>query len=89
MKMMSKYQSRMCDQDLELAKSHLNDCLRRMKDKYGTSNAVWSIGFALREIEDCLSNTRYKRERYQKFRNPPNTPKSRRLGWHNAKGETK
>lgn len=83
MKIMSLKESLMCDRDLQTAKKCLSACLERMKCKYGTSNAVSHLEFALESIKDCISDNKFDIEFYQQFRNPPNTPKSRRLGWYN------
>ena len=83
MKMMSIKNSAMCDRDLRMVKTHLNACLERMEGKYGASEAVSNLKCAMRFVNQCISDDRYDIEFYQQFRFPPNTPKSRRLGWHN------
>jgi hypothetical protein len=88
MRMMSKRDEHRTDQNLEMAKLHLLGCLRRMKGKYGTRLAVRAIERALMSIDDCAGNEEFKKDIWQKFRTPPNTPKSRRLGWH-KEGEVK
>jgi hypothetical protein len=70
-----------------MAKIHLLGCIRRMEGKYGTHGAVSNLKFAMGWIDDCVSKDNNNISFYQRFRNPPNTPKSRRLGWH-EKGET-
>lgn len=85
MKMMSKRDVGRIDEHLEMAKFHLLACIKAMKGKYGTSNAVPHLEYALENIEDCFSDNKFEKEFYQKFRNPPNTPKSRRLGWHEGR----
>lgn len=82
MKMMAWIESEMCYSDLKMAQTCLNDCLERMKGKYGTSEAVSNLEYALSFIRPCFLNEKYYTEVCQKFSNPPNTPKSRRLRWH-------
>jgi hypothetical protein len=82
MKIMAFKDSLMCDRELQNVKKCLNECIERMKGKYGTSNAVSHLEFALENIKDCISDNKFDIEFYQQFRNPPNTPKSRRLGWY-------
>lgn len=69
---------------LNLAEIHLRSCIISMQGKYGTSNAVSNLKTAIGLITKCTSNDKWHKEFYQQFRNPPNTPKSRRLGWHKA-----
>lgn len=87
MKMMSKTDSVLCDCDLEEVKRRFELCIKRMKGKYGTIRAISNIDVCLNLIDDLITNSKFRRDFYQQFRNPPNTPKSRRLGWH-KKGET-
>lgn len=87
MKMMSKTDCAVCDCYLEGVKRRIELCLERMKGKYGTSRAIPHMYLCLNYIDDLMKDSKYHRDYYQKFRNPPNTPKSRRLGWH-KKGET-
>lgn len=86
MKMMSKTDCVVFDCYLEGVRRRLELCLERMKGKYGTVRAVSSIDVCLNLIDDLTTNSKFRRDFYQQFRNPPNTPKSRRLGWH-KKGE--
>jgi hypothetical protein len=88
MKIMSKRSVRRVDAHLEMAKIHLVGCLRKMKGKYGTQDVVRNIRWAIKDIEQAMSDDP-KFDLLNGFRNPPNTPKSRRLGWHEEKGETK
>ena len=83
MKMMSIKNSAMCDRELRNVKNYLNMCIGRMEGKYGTSEAVSNLKAAMILVNQCISDDRYHIEFYQQFRFPPNTPKSRRLGWHN------
>jgi hypothetical protein len=85
MKIMSLKESEICDRDLRMVKMRLNACLERMKGKFGTSEAVSNLESAIIWVNKCISANKYDIEFYQQFRNPPNTPKSRRLGW-NKKG---
>lgn len=82
MKMLSKdnYASYYCY--LRSAQDSLKICLGKMKGKYGTRRAVAHMEFCLSYIDDLISDDMWVKSFYQKFRNPPNTPKSRRLGWH-------
>ena len=73
----------MCERDLRLVRLALNGCLERMEGKYGTSEAVSNLKAAMILVNQCISDNRDDIEFYQQFRFPPNTPKSRRLGWHN------
>lgn len=88
MKMLSKDYYASCYCYLRSAQESLGICLGKMKGKYGTSEAVSNLKCAMIYIKQCISNDEYYTKFYQKFRNPPNTPKSRRLGWH-KKGGTK
>ena len=83
MKIMSLKASLMCDRELKMAKKCLSDCLKRMKGKYGTKEASSNIEFCISYIEDLMTDDKFRRDFYQQYRNPPNTPKSRRLGWYN------
>ena len=87
MKMMSKYSCATCYHYLLNVQHSINICLGKMRGKYGTSKAVFNLERALRSINKCISNNEFDRRFYQQFRNPPDTPKSRRLGWH-KKGDT-
>ena len=82
MKMMSKGDNILVDYLLETAAYKLECSIKKMKGKYGTSDAVFNLEYALKNIRQCFLNEDYCTRFYQKFRNPPNTPKSRRLGWH-------
>lgn len=84
MKMISLKESLMCDRELQKVKKCLNECIERMEGKYGTSDAVSSLKFAVMYVNRCISDDKYDKKFYQQFHNPPNTPKSRRLGWHNS-----
>ena len=81
MKMMSKRSVKRTDAHLELAKIHLLGCLRIMKGKYGTQGVVRNMKWAIKDIERAMSDSP-EHKYLNGFRNPPNTPKSRRLGWH-------
>lgn len=72
---------------LNKVRRDLHNCIEIMKGKYGTSEAVSNLKCALIYINQCISDDRYHTEFYQRFRNPPDTPKARRLGWH-KKGAT-
>lgn len=87
MKMMSTTDCAVCDSYLKGAKGSLECCLKTMEGKYGTAEAVSNLKCAIIYINQCIANDKYYTKFYQQFRNPPNTPKSRRLGWHN-KGAT-
>lgn len=87
MKMMSKTDCVVCDCYLEGAKRRLEICLERMKGKYGTQDVVRNMKWAIHDIKQAMSD-KPKHKYLNGFRNPPNTPKSRRLGWH-KKGEAK
>ena len=82
MKMLSRLDCVGCDKVLEGAIDRLKYCVKKMKGKYGTRRAVSHIEFCLSHLDDVTTNDKYTRNFYQQFRNPPNTPKSRRLGWH-------
>ena len=88
MRMLSKHDVEWCDFRLFRAKCDLQACIKAMKGKYGTKRAVSHAEFCLSYIDDLITDYKYARRFYQQFRNPPNTPKSRRLGWH-KKGENK
>jgi hypothetical protein len=83
MKIMALKESLMCDRELQNVKKCLNECIERMKGKYGTSEAVSNLECAVIYVNQCISDDKYHTRFYQQFRNPPNTPKSRRLGWFN------
>jgi hypothetical protein len=85
MKIMSKRDVGRIDEHLEMAKFHLLGCIKAMKGKYGTKRAVDRSSYCLGYIDDLMTNAKYRKDFYQKFRNPPNTPKSRRLGWHKGR----
>lgn len=87
MKIMSKNDCEKCDFYLEGARRILEDCVEIMKGKYGTQDAVRNMKWAIKDIIQAMSDEP-KYEYLNGFRNPPNTPKSRRLGWH-KKGEVK
>lgn len=82
MKMMSKTDCIVCDCYLEGVKRRIELCIEKMKGKYGTRRAVAHMEFCLSYIDDLTSDNRWVKSFYQQFRNPQNTPKSRRLGWH-------
>lgn len=86
MKILSKGDWEFCDCYLKVAKNRLEYCLKKMKGKYGTSSATRDIRWAIKDIDALLSDNP-KFEYSNMFKNPPNTPKSRRLGWH--EGEIK
>jgi hypothetical protein len=83
MKIMALKESLMCDRELQNVKKCLNECIERMEGKYGTSEAISNLKCAMIYVKQCISDNKYDMEFYQQFRNPPNTPKSRRLGWYN------
>lgn len=87
MRMLSNLDVYWCDTKLSVARRHLNDCIIAMKGKYGTQDVVRNMRWAIRDIDQALSDDP-KFDLLNGFRNPPNTPKSRRLGWH-KKGEMK
>ena len=76
-----------CDIRLNKVQSDLQNCIKIMKGKYGTSDAVVNLECAVMLVNQCISDDKYHKKLYQQFRNPQNTPKSSRLGWH--KGEVK
>lgn len=82
MKILSKHDVEWCDFRLYRAKCDLQACIKAMKGKYGTSEAVSHIKHVLYFMDDLMTDNYYRKNHYQKFSNPPNTPKSRRLGWH-------
>lgn len=82
MKIMRKYHCNYVDSKLNTAKFLLGTCLEVMRGKYGTHKAVREIKVMLCAIENLISKKEFYKSFYQKFRTPPNTPKSRRLGWH-------
>jgi hypothetical protein len=81
MKMISKTDLVLCDCYLRVVKNRLEYCIKKMKGKYGTQDAVRNMKWAIKDIEQAISDDP-KFELLNGFRNPPNTPKSRRLGWH-------
>ena len=86
MKMMSKRATNLCDLRLDRVRSDLQACIKAMKGKYGTRRAISHMEFCLIYIDDLIKNGTFIKTWYQQFRKPPNTPKSRRLGWY-EKGE--
>jgi hypothetical protein len=82
MKIMSEDDVYSCNLFLEEAKEDLGYCLKRMRGKFGTSDAVRMIECALKAIDNCISKDKIAIEMYQRFRNPPDRPKSRKLGWY-------
>lgn len=81
MKILSERDWDFCETSLRLAKERLEFCLKKMKGKYGTSGIVLDLNSALRDINVALSyDETYKY--WSKYKYPPNTPKSRRLGWY-------
>lgn len=81
MKILSANDWAFCNSYLRVAKNRLEFCLRRMKGKYGPSSATRDILWAINDIDALLSDDpmfKYS----NKYKNPPNTPKSRRLGWY-------
>lgn len=81
MKILSKSDLDSCYCYLYFAKYLLLQCKQKMKGKYGTSGIVLDLNSALRDINVALSYyTKYKY--WSKYKYPPNTPKSRRLGWY-------
>ena len=67
---------------LSLLQFHLSTCIETMQGKYGTHEAIREIKNMIRSINHLLSKKESDISFYQKFKTPPNTPKSRRLGWH-------
>lgn len=86
MKIMSKTDCEVCDCLFEGVKRRLEICIERMKGKYGAHEAVCKTETMICLIKDLISNKEFYKSFYQKFRTPPNTPKSRRLGWHKKGG---
>ena len=75
-----------CDFQLKMIQIELQNCIRAMKGRYGSAEATSDLKAAMMYINLCISDKEYHRKFYQKFRNPPNTPKSRRLGWYEKGG---
>lgn len=86
MKFMSEDDIYSCNLFLDEAQDDLVMCLKRMKHKFGTSDAVAMIESAIAAIDNCISKDKTKMEMYQRFRNPPDTPKTRKLGWYGEGG---
>lgn len=82
MKILPKSDVGRIDVHLDLARLHLFNCFKIMKGKYGTEKATLLIGNMLDSIDSLTSKNKGRISFWQKFRTPPNTPKSRRLGWH-------
>ena len=82
MKIMSEDDVYSCNLFLEDAQEDLELCLKRMRGRFGTSDAVRMIESALKAIDNCISEDKIKVEIYQRFRNPPDRPKARKLGWY-------
>ena len=82
MKIMSEDDVYSCNLWLEEAKEDLDYCLKRMRGRFGTSDAVGMIESAIKAIDNCISEDKIKVEIYQRFRNPPDRPKARKLGWY-------
>lgn len=82
MKIMSMGDRVFVDCFLRTAADKLERSIKKMKGKYGTSYAVSHLEFALENVRDIFSDKKVDIEFYQKFTKPPNTPKSRRLGWY-------
>jgi hypothetical protein len=82
MKMMSKKDIFWFDFYLRRAQSDLSYCLQEVKGKYGTHRATLLIRNMLDSIDSLTSKDKVDISFWQKFRTPPNTQKSRRLGWH-------
>lgn len=81
MKILSKSDFDSCNCYLYFAKDLLLQCKQKMKGKYGTSCVVRDIDSAVRDIDVALSfASRHKF--WNRYKYPPNTPKSRRLGWY-------
>lgn len=81
MKILSKSDWDSCNCYLYFAKDHLLQCKQKMKGKYGTSCVTRDIDSAIRDIDVALAyGSKYKY--WTKYKRPPNTPKSRRLGWY-------
>lgn len=88
MRIMSKCDVALCDFRLKLVKIKLQKCIKAMKGRYGSAEATSNLECAMMYINLCISDNKHHTKIYQQFRNPPNTPKSRRLGWH-EKGANK
>lgn len=86
MKIMSKKDVFWLDFYLRRAQSDLSYCLKEIKGMYGTHVTAREIESMLRSINHLMNKKESELRYWQQFRNPPNTPKSRRLGWH-EKGE--
>ena len=71
-----------CDFQLKMIQIELQNCARVMTGRYGSAEAASNLNAAMMYINLCVSDNKHLTKVYQKFRNPPNTPKSRRLGWH-------
>lgn len=82
MKILSKDDVGRIDVHLDLARLHLFNCFEMMKGKYGTQKVTLLIGNMIGSIESLTSKDKGRISFWQKFRTPPNTPKSRRIGWH-------
>ena len=87
MRILSKCDVARCDFKLKMIQIELQNCARVMKGRYGSAEAASNLKAAMMYINLCISDKGYHRKFYQKFRNPPNTPKSRRLGWYEEGGE--
>ena len=86
MRMLSKRDVARYDFQLKMIQIELQNCIRAMKGRYGSAEATSNLKAAMRYINLCISGKEYCMKFYQKFRNPPNTPKSRRLGWYEEGG---
>ena len=82
MRILSKRDVSRCDFQLMMMQIELQNCIRVMKGRYGSAEATSNLECAMMFINLCISGNKHIMKIYQKFRNPPNTPKSRRLGWH-------
>ena len=82
MKIMSEDDVYSCNLFLEEAREDLGYCLKRMRGRFGTSDAVAMIESAIKAVDNCISEDKIKMEIYQRFRNPPDRPKARKLGWY-------
>ena len=71
-----------CDFQLRMMQIELQNCIRVMKGRYGSAEATSNLECAMLFINLCISGNKHRMKIYQQFRNPPNTPKSMRLGWH-------
>lgn len=67
---------------LSMIKFHLSTCIEIMQGKYGTHQAVREIKTMIRLINHLMSKKESDISFWQMFNTPPDTPKSRRLGWH-------